>query len=480
MSDADPPAIDSLVGQTLAGRYRLTRKVGEGGMGAVYEAVQEALGRTVAVKILRDKYLDRPEVAQRLVKEAQLASSIEHEHIVRILDSGATGDGRPFVVMEHLRGESLAERIVREGALPESLVIELALQTAGALGAAHARSIIHRDVKPENVFLVARDGDVPQVKIVDFGISKSLIGPQNDSNLRLTATGMVLGTPLYMSPEQARGDDELDHRIDVYALGVILYEALTGEVPFRASNYLGIISQVLGSPIVPPRELRPELHLSAGIEQVVLRAMSRRREDRYPTMAAFADDLVRVRDGRPLAGAPASAGPVETPRALPFAPRALWPLGAALGVGAVVLLTLPYFGDKPALVAPSAAARDAVPAREDAAPIMASLSVDSEPTGAAVFIDDRSYGATPLVLQAPRGKQRLSLRLAGYEDATAEGVLGVDERVNVKLTPLPAHGKDPTSLPSAKTVRTPTQAPTKKAGDRPTPQAGGETLPNPY
>src|SRR5258708_9616348 len=145
---------DALIGATLAGRYRLTRKIGEGGMGAVYEGQHVLIGKPVAVKVLREKYLDRPEVAQRLVQEARLASSIRHENIVDITDSGATEDGRTFVVMEHLEGQSLAELLKREGALPETRVLEIARQAASALGAAHERGIVHRDVKPENLFLV--------------------------------------------------------------------------------------------------------------------------------------------------------------------------------------------------------------------------------------------------------------------------------------------------------------------------------------
>src|SRR5689334_6407605 len=199
-----PAAGDALVGHTLVERYKLTRKIGEGGMGAVYEAQHVVIGKPVAVKVLRDKYLDRPEVAQRLVQEARLASSIRHEHIIDITDSGSTSDGRTFVVMELLDGRSLAELIRQEGPIPEPRAVDLVRQVASALGAAHARRIVHRDVKPENIFLVDKNG-ADFVKVVDFGISKSMRpGEEKAADVRLTHTGMVLGTPLYMSPEQAR------------------------------------------------------------------------------------------------------------------------------------------------------------------------------------------------------------------------------------------------------------------------------------
>ena len=396
---------EPLVGQLIAGRYRLTRKMGEGGMGEVYEATQEALGHTVAVKILREKYADRPEVARRLLNEAQLASSIEHENIVRILDSGSTADGRPFVVMEHLRGESLAERIRKDGAQEQPFVVRMGLQAARALAAAHARSIVHRDVKPENLILV--DGGDPEearCKIVDFGISKHMAGEASDSDLRLTATGMVLGTPLYMAPEQARGSDDIDHRVDIYSLGVILYEALTGEVPFRANNYLGVIAQVLSAEVVPPRTLRPELSITVAMNDLVLRALQRDRADRYPSMVALVEDLERIRVGRALFSDPqASANRVVEPRR----GRALWPLGVGLGLGAVALLTVPRLAPHnnapPALVVPLSAANGKTPVldagtheRFDAA--VPSLQV----------LDEHVAGANAVAKHLKRAQERAS------------------------------------------------------------------------
>ena len=256
-----PPPMDSdgedpVIGTTLLGRYLVTNKIGQGGMGAVYEATHTLIGKRVAVKVLLDKYARKEQVVARLEQEARLASSIGHEHIIDITDFGTTDDGRTFVVMEFLEGESLAECLHREGPLPETRILQIAQQVASALSAAHAKGIVHRDVKPENVFLLRRK-DVDYVKVVDFGISKSLRNSDlgEEDSPRLTQTGMVLGTPLYMSPEQARGDDELDQRIDVYALGVIMYELATGRVPYSGTNYLSIISQVLNDEPVPPREI---------------------------------------------------------------------------------------------------------------------------------------------------------------------------------------------------------------------------------
>ncbi|CAN5218781.1 hypothetical protein BH11MYX1_BH11MYX1_05090 [soil metagenome] len=212
-----------IIGTTLAGRYLVKRQIGQGGMGAVYEATHMLIGKRVAVKVLLEKYAEREAIVARLKKEAQLASSIGNEHIIDINDIGNTDDGRTFVVMEYLDGESLAECLAREHELPEQRTLHIASQAASALGAAHAEGIVHRDIKPENLFLLKRK-EQDFVKVVDFGISKSMrvTGEQEEAQ-RLTQTGMVLGTPLYMSPEQARGDEDLDHRVDIYALGVIMY-----------------------------------------------------------------------------------------------------------------------------------------------------------------------------------------------------------------------------------------------------------------
>jgi serine/threonine protein kinase len=270
----------------------VTRKIGQGGMGAVYEATHTLIGKRVAVKVLLDKYARKEQVVARLEQEARLASAIGHEHIIDITDFGQTDDGRTFVVMEFLEGESLAELLNREGPLPEQRIIDIARQIASALGAAHAKGIVHRDVKPDNVFLLRRK-DKDFVKVVDFGISKSL--RQSDAgeadSPRLTQTGMVLGTPLYMSPEQARGDEELDARIDVYALGVIMYELATGRVPFTGTNYLAIISQVLNDEPRPPRE-RPA-RAERGVRTIILKALAKDRAERYQTTDELLADLSR-------------------------------------------------------------------------------------------------------------------------------------------------------------------------------------------
>src|SRR5262245_11938339 len=335
-----------LVGVTLSGRYLVTRKVGQGGMGAVYEATHTLIGKRVAVKVLLEKYARREAIVQRLEQEARLASSCQNEHIIDITDFGTTEDGRTFVVMEYLEGESLSECLARETRLPEQRILRIISQAASALAAAHAKGIVHRDIKPENLFLLRRK-DQDFVKVVDFGISKSLrASDEAEEQPRLTQTGMVLGTPLYMSSEQARGDDELDARVDIYALGVIMYEASTGRVPFVGNNYLSVISQVLNEDAKPPREIRPEL--SEELEAIVLRAMETERGGRYASasevladVTGLLDDPTRSTERAKITGPRRKIGRARSKSPLKIA---VWIALVAVVISAVVTTVVMLFG----------------------------------------------------------------------------------------------------------------------------------------
>ena len=417
---------EDLVGTTLLGRYAVTRKIGQGGMGAVYEATHTLIGKRVAVKVLLDKYARKEQVVARLEQEARLASAIGHEHIIDITDFGHTDDGRTFVVMEFLEGESLGELLNREGPLPEARIVDIARQVASALGAAHAKGIVHRDVKPDNVFLLRRK-DKDFVKVVDFGISKSLRSSDvgEDDSPRLTQTGMVLGTPLYMSPEQARGDEELDARIDIYALGVIMYELATGHVPFTGTNYLAIISQVLNDPPKPPRALRPDL--SDELENVILKALAKDREDRYQNTAEIVADL------QVLADDPTHS----TQRARVTGPRrrsarrgalriAIWVAVICAIIAAVVVtvtLTMGGGGRKaPAQVAVDAGVVavvvDAAPEVPRPAVETVKVTIETNPPGAWLSEGGRDYGAAPQTIELPMSDETVNVvaSLEGYDD----------------------------------------------------------------
>jgi eukaryotic-like serine/threonine-protein kinase len=331
---------DALVGTTLAERYEIIRRIGEGGMGAVYEARHSIIGKRVAIKVLLDKFLENEELIARLLQEARLASSIGHQNIVDVTDFGTTRDGRAFVVMEFLEGEPLSELIMRDAPLTVERSLAIVKQVASALGAAHAKGIVHRDVKPENVYLVRR-GEQDFVKVVDFGVSKAVRSrEETDSEWqRLTRTGAVLGTPLFMSPEQAAGSEDIDERADIWATALILFECLTGELPFRGNNYLGVIAQIQNKEVQPPSALRPELGIPPAVDRMVMHGLEKDRQRRYQRMGAFESDVDRL-----LAGAPDVVLDDGVALAPPFGPRRRWPWHFAVaavfavGIGTAALL----------------------------------------------------------------------------------------------------------------------------------------------
>jgi serine/threonine-protein kinase len=327
---ARPPAQRNqrdLIGQTIGGKYYVHRILGEGGMGTVFEAENIALGRAVAVKVLHPSQAKKRVAVKRFHQEARAAGAIGHPNICEVYDLGTLEDGSPYLVMEKLVGQTLADRIAAHeggGGLPFDDVVDILTQVLSGLVAAHNKGIVHRDIKPENVFLTERVGIPPVAKLLDFGVSKMLFPEpgQRPEDLDLTRTGMVMGTPFYMSPEQARGDRNLDARVDLWACGVLLYEALTGKRPFHAANYNALLLQILSTKPRPARDLRPSIPLE--FEVILGRAMARNRDERYRSATDFQRDLAQLRadvipqsmayaasrsQGSPPQGPPKSARP---------------------------------------------------------------------------------------------------------------------------------------------------------------------------
>lgn len=292
-----PPPVETpeghrpIVGRVIGDKYGVTGLIGEGGMGAVYEAEHLAIGRLVAVKVLHPRHAAKPDASTRLHHEARVAGTIGHPNICEIYDIGRLDDGSPYLVMERLHGESLAERIQREGWVRHSDLSEIMVQVLSALVVAHEKGIIHRDLKPDNIFLSQRVGMPPIAKLLDFGISKA--NHIDDTAVGLTKTGMVMGTPYYMAPEQARGDRTLDHRVDLWAVGVVLYEALSGRRPFVARNYNALLVQILTAKHRPLKEVKPEV--PTGLCEIVDKALSKMREDRFQTARDFQEQLLHYR-----------------------------------------------------------------------------------------------------------------------------------------------------------------------------------------
>jgi len=275
-----------MIGQRL-NNFEIVRLVGEGGMGAVYEAEHPVIRRKVAVKVLRRELAVDGVLVRRFINEARATNEIRHPGIIEIIDVGMFPDGIPYLIMEMLEGESLARRLERIRWLPVDQALDFAVQTASALFAAHTHGIVHRDLKPDNIFLVTdqRFAGRELVKILDFGIAK--LKGDLTTNPVDTKLGSVIGTPAYMSPEQCRGiPDGIDHRTDIYSLGIILYEMLCGEPPFLAPGPGDLLMMHMTKAPTPPSERRPDV--PQPIEQVILKMLAKRREDRFDSMADFA------------------------------------------------------------------------------------------------------------------------------------------------------------------------------------------------
>jgi eukaryotic-like serine/threonine-protein kinase len=269
---------------TLGRRYEIRAALGRGGMGLVFEADQTDLGRVVAIKILAADQIKKSTSMQRFQNEARTAGVVSHPNICAVYDIGTAPNGAPFLVMERLYGEPLSLRIAKREPLPFAFCIAVAMDMLSGLEASHRKQVIHRDIKPENVFLCDRPRRA--AKLVDFGVSKFLSAEdEDDDSLSLTRTGMVMGTPYYMSAEQARGMRDLDQRVDVYATGVVLYEMITGSRPFRAPNYNALLMQIVTTAPPPMTTVRPGV--PAELVTVVETAMHRNRDKRYPGAAEF-------------------------------------------------------------------------------------------------------------------------------------------------------------------------------------------------
>ncbi len=279
----------ALVGRVIANRYRILALIGEGGMGAVYVAEHLLIGRKVAVKRLHAELTGDDKAVARFQREARAAGSTGHEHVVEVLDLGYGDDGAPFLVMEYLRGKSLAQLLDSEGQLAPARACKIVGQVLAALSAVHGCGVVHRDLKPDNILLTRRGADAEFVKVVDFGISK-IRQEDEDPKHNLTRTGVMLGTPFYMSPEQARGIKDLDHRVDLYGVGVILYEILAGQLPFDGENYHQLLQRILSGKHPPIQELRPDL--DAGLAALVERSIAVDRDARFPDADTFLNELL--------------------------------------------------------------------------------------------------------------------------------------------------------------------------------------------
>ena len=310
-----PPVMQKL--RVIDGKYNVRGTIGSGGMGVVLEAEHTGLSRIVAIKILHPHLAGDEVQTKRFMREARTAGMTGHRNVCTVFDAGFLEDGRPYLVMERLYGQSLANRITDGRPISTDVAVEITCQALSALGAVHRAGVVHRDVKPDNVFLVEqpeRPGEV-YVKVLDFGTSKPMSGPERD----LTGTGIAIGTAYYMSPEQARGERDLDGRVDVYACGVMLYEMLSGQRPFVGSSEHGVLLKILAGSTIPLRTAAP--NVSPELEAIVAKAMAREREDRYQSTEELAEALDTLRGQRAAPSTPRDDRPQPPAAPLPASVR---------------------------------------------------------------------------------------------------------------------------------------------------------------
>ncbi|MET0385707.1 MAG: protein kinase [Polyangiales bacterium] len=293
-----------LSGRMLGNQFRLECLLGRGGMGDVYLAEQLEVGRRVVVKVLRAPHLSAPQSEERFRREARALAQLNHPNIVHLYTAGRTDDELAYLAMEYVEGRTLGSVIGERGALPEVEVLGILDQLCSALVEAHGRGVIHRDLKPDNVMLIERRSQPPLVKVLDFGIAKLAHMP----DARITRDGEVIGTPLYMAPEQLR-NKQVDERADIYALGAIGYEMLTGHLPFEGDTTLSVIARVLSERVIPPRERIPGLPLSAATDALIERCLAKEAADRYDSAQALRDALAAIAHG----AAPHARGERERP-----------------------------------------------------------------------------------------------------------------------------------------------------------------------
>ena len=447
---ADAPVA---VGDVVCGRYRIDRLIGAGSMGFVVAAWHLELDQPVAIKFLNPDVLERNEAAKRFRREVRATAKIKSEHVTRVIDVGALENGVPFMVMELLQGNNLEDELLRRGLLPVDEAVGYMLEAIEAIAEAHAAGIVHRDLKPANLFVARRADRSRLVKVLDFGISKSLLDSHQPGDMSLTAAGVIIGSPLYMSPEQMRSTKDADYRSDIWSLGAILFQLVTGRPPYLGETIPEICAQLYVDPVPAPSTVLPTL--PPEIDRVLARALERDPDQRYQTVAEFGAALADLappesrvhaeRAQRVLAVTRGAAPSSEWPRARVeqaptieasvsilsagsprFGARA-W-LGAALGVALAAILVLGFFVmrrmERAAAPLETGVAAAAVRVVEDTNPrprepvaTAARTLVEAAPAPAVAEAPPLVASASPAVVRAPLPGARPKPRRAPSEAA---------------------------------------------------------------
>ena len=452
----DQMTVTGVTDETI-GNYRVLQQLGEGGMGVVCLAQHPVIGRKVAIKLLHPALSTHPDVVTRFFNEARAIHMIGHENVVEILDFGQTDGGQPYFIMEFLEGETLSEPIARGPMDPDEVAL-IADQICRALSAVHAKGIVHRDLKPQNVQLVTKADGSLQVKLLDFGVAKILASPDGVQSAK-TRTGSLMGTPLYMSPEQCKGARAVDYRADIYSLGVMLFEMLAGRPPFLAEGIgeLFTLHMFKRAPLL--RDIAPNVppHMAAA----VARSLAKEPEDRFTSMeefrAAFAGELELEGPLEPLAAVGRSpvTAEVQSPelsgrrqaRADDVAarPARSWRMSAAtasVALAALVgfLLTRPVRSSALQIVGSPGSSLALPPTKRpplaSLAPKVVTLQFEGEPAGAHLFDEKGAdLGETPVEVKVPSGNlaKHYTFRLLGYHDVSLSATADRDRTLSVSL-----------------------------------------------
>jgi predicted Ser/Thr protein kinase len=516
------PSESDLCGTVLLGRYRVLQQLGKGGMGTVYLGEHVQIGKKFAIKVLGSEYARRPDLVQRFLQEARAASMITQPNVVEISDFGDTPDGSVFFVMEYLDGEDLGATLEHEKRLPWERVRHMIVQICRALEAAHGEGIIHRDMKPDNCFRITRGKDSDFIKVLDFGIAKVQTGEGQSTGKGLTQTGMVFGTPEYMAPEQAEGV-AVDHRVDIYAVGVIMYELLCGRVPFKGTTFMGVLTKHMFEVPQAPSAVSPEAGISPEAEAIVLKAMQKDPKLRFSSMTemiaaieavgtgAAAVEVVQETIARPAKG-PTSFAKRQGPstsmelrpgeQAQPRNRMGMWL--AAAGVLAVVVIAVAVgFGGDDDPPAEQPVAQAPPPAKETTEAVVAAQPLpEPTPTPAAADVvklqfttnvpaqildasDQAIFGSSSdaggIELERSDQPMKLLLRADGYETLTVDVVPNKDKRYEFELVKeekrKPGAGGKPKPNPGTEPAPEPTPEP--KTKPEPPPKQEGD-LKNPF
>jgi serine/threonine-protein kinase len=512
------------VGGTV-GNYTVLQKIGEGAMGSVFMAHHPRIGKKVALKAIHPELSTNEEMLTRFFNEARAVTQIGHENIVEVQDFGQTPTGDNFIVMELLEGRGLGDAIKHDGAFDVPRAIHIAIQLADGLAAAHARGIIHRDLKPDNIMLIRRDADPDFVKILDFGLAK-LTGPSAGMGNQ-TRTGSLLGTAHYMAPEQAESKKGVDHRIDVYALGCILFQMLTGRVPFPGEGFGDVLIKHIREPPPLPSRLNPSV--SKGVEKIVLHALAKKPEFRFASMEEFRkalDDpdkfVEQLESSEAAMHHTPSQGMAATTMPLPAQPVAPTLALPASAPGRIASDARTVQSETPPEVAAAIAARHAqqragsttAPRLESApapaapprrasslAVIFASavaalglaggsywlflrpsevtVHIEATPDGVEVMQGERSFGEAPVTLRLPRGHEQvmLSFRREGY--LPSQRPIRPTENLEMKVRLLAEPPREPPPPPSPPPPPAPAPEPPKAAAAAPPPPAPAVAAPAP-